>query len=78
MARQLGDTLSPSRSLIHEKGAGLSFLAVNGASVCNQLSLVSATLWFCQVTLDPLEGSYADETKYTRMRLVSPCAGQEQ
>lgn len=36
MATQLGDTLSPSRSLVHEKGAGLSFLAVNGASVCSQ------------------------------------------
>lgn len=36
VAPQLVDTLSHRRSLIHEKGAGLSFLRVNGASVCSQ------------------------------------------
>ena len=36
VATQLGDTLSHSRSLVREKGAGFSFLMVNGASVCSQ------------------------------------------
>lgn len=35
VATQLGDTLSHSRSLAWDKGAGL-FLMVNGASVCSQ------------------------------------------
>lgn len=88
MATQLGVTLSHRRSFVYEKGTGLSFLMVNGASVCSQhhafQCLLHCWYWPCQVTMDFLGGYCVDSSPRVEAMLKkvlkddAVCAGQEQ